>query len=47
MALHEKLHQMRDSQIQTLITKQLEQIDLLTTLLRKNGVSNERPLGQA
>ncbi|OYX58068.1 MAG: hypothetical protein B7Y86_03395 [Brevundimonas subvibrioides] len=47
MALHEKLDQMRDSQIQTLITKQQEQIELLTTLLRQNGVSDEPPLGQA
>lgn len=47
MALHEKLDQMRDSQIQTLISKQQEQIELLTTLLRKDGVAAETPKGQA
>jgi len=41
MALHEKLDQMRDGQLQALIAKQQEQIDLLTTLLRKDGVATD------
>ena len=37
MGLHEKLDQMRNDQLQTMLLKQQEQIDLLLKLARENG----------